>query len=269
MELFSIASGSSGNCICVGNDQNHIMIDAGISGKRIEAGMNEMDMTTADCDAILVTHEHSDHIQGLGVLARKYHLPIYGTRGTLEAVAASKSLGKIDPSLYRVIEPEVDFQIGELTVHPIRISHDAADPVAYVIKDAASQKEKRVGVITDLGCYDDHIVEQIRHLDAMLLEANHDVNMLQVGPYPYQLKQRILGNRGHLSNELSGQLLGEILHDNMKHVLLGHLSKENNMEELAYETVSLEITLGDNPYKGTDFPIDIAARDRVSQRIVV
>ncbi len=269
MELFSIASGSSGNCICVGNDHNHVMIDAGISGKRIEAGMNEMNMTTSDCDAILVTHEHSDHIQGLGVLARKYHLPIYGTQGTIDAIAMSKSLGKIDPSLYHVIRPEVDFMIGDLTIHPIHISHDAADPVAYVVADKTGAVKKQVGVITDLGCYDDHIVNQIRNLDAMLLEANHDVNMLQVGPYPYQLKQRILGNRGHLSNELSGQLLGEILHDNMKHVLLGHLSKENNMAELAYETVNLEITLGDNPYKGSDFPIDIAARDSVSERIVV
>jgi phosphoribosyl 1,2-cyclic phosphodiesterase len=106
-------------------------------------------------------------------------------------------------------------------------------------------------------------------LDAVLLEANHDIHMLQVGTYPYQLKQRILGERGHLSNEASGQLLGKILHDHMGHILLGHLSKENNYEQLAYETVRLEVSLGDNPYRGNDFPIEVAQRNQVSSRVVV
>ena len=267
MELFSIASGSSGNCICVGNDRSHVMIDCGISGKRIEAGMNKMDHTTSDCDAVLITHEHSDHISGLGVIARKYGLPIYATAGTIAAVKGMKSLGKIDDSLFHVIRPDEEFPVGELTIRPIRISHDAADPVAYIVKDES--KDRRIGVITDLGKYDDYIIKEIYGLDALLLEANHDVRMLMAGSYPYPLKKRILGDRGHLSNELSGQLLGKILHDRMRYILLGHLSQENNYEELALETVSLEVTMGDNPYKAEDFPIRIAARDRVSERIVV
>lgn len=135
--------------------------------------------------------------------------------------------------------------------------------LAYLVSDG----RHRVGVVTDLGYYDADIVSHMEGLDALLLEANHDIHMLQVGAYPYPLKQRILGERGHLSNETSGQLLGQILHDGMQHILLGHLSKENNYDELAYETVRLEISLGDNPYRGNDFPIEVAKRDRPSSLI--
>ena len=263
MDFFSVASGSSGNCICLGSDQCHVMIDAGISGKRIEEGMNTYDYTTSDMDGVLITHEHSDHIQGLGVVARKYGLPIYATKGTADAILQSSSVGKIDPSLFHVIEAGKTFFIGNLEIYPMSISHDAADPVAYLVSDG----RHRVGVVTDLGDYDADIVSHMEGLDALLLEANHDIHMLQVGAYPYPLKQRILGERGHLSNETSGQLLGQILHDGMQHILLGHLSKENNYDELAYETVRLEISLGDNPYRGNDFPIEVAKRDRPSSLI--
>lgn len=263
MDFFSVASGSSGNCICLGSDQCHVMIDAGISGKRIEEGMNTYDYTTSDMDGVLITHEHSDHIQGLGVVARKYGLPIYATKGTADAILQSSSVGKIDPSLFHVIKADKTFSIGNLEIYPMSISHDAADPVAYLVSDG----RHRVGVVTDLGYYDADIVSHMEGLDALLLEANHDIHMLQVGAYPYPLKQRILGERGHLSNETSGQLLGQILHDGMQHILLGHLSKENNYDELAYETVRLEISLGDNPYRGNDFPIEVAQRDRPSSLI--
>lgn len=263
MDFFSVASGSSGNCICLGSDQCHVMIDAGISGKHIEEGMNTYDYTTSDMDGVLITHEHSDHIQGLGVVARKYGLPIYATKGTADAILQSSSVGKIDPSLFHVIEAGKTFFIGNLEIYPMSISHDAADPVAYLVSDG----RHRVGVVTDLGYYDADIVSHMEGLDALLLEANHDIHMLQVGAYPYPLKQRILGERGHLSNETSGQLLGQILHDGMQHILLGHLSKENNYDELAYETVRLEISLGDNPYRGNDFPIEVAKRDRPSSLI--
>lgn len=263
MDFFSVASGSSGNCICLGSDQCHVMIDAGISGKRIEEGMNTYDYTTSDMDGVLITHEHSDHIQGLGVVARKYGLPIYATKGTADAILQSSSVGKIDPSLFHVIEAGKTFFIGNLEIYPMSISHDAADPVAYLVSDG----RHRVGVVTDLGYYDADIVSHMEGLDALLLEANHDIHMLQVGAYPYPLKQRILGERGHLSNETSGQLLGQILHDGMQHILLGHLSKENNYDELAYETVRLEISLGDNPYRVNDFPIEVAKRDRPSSLI--
>lgn len=263
MELCSIASGSSGNCICVGSLDCHILIDAGISGKRIEEGLNSIDLKTGEMQGILVTHEHIDHVAGLGVLARKYEIPIYATQGTIDAVRQTKSIGKIDDALFHAITPGVDFRIGDLTIESIPISHDAADPVAYKVK----QQGKSLAVMTDLGTYDETIVEKLKYLDVLLLEANHDVRMLQAGSYPYPLKQRILGERGHLSNELSGQLLGEVLHDDFKAIFLGHLSKENNYPELAYETVRLEVTLGDNPYTGDDFPMYVAKRDSVSRKV--
>lgn len=134
LELCSIASGSSGNCICVGSDNHHVLIDAGISGKRIENGLNEVDLKSQDMDGILVTHEHLDHIAGLGVMARRYGLPMYATAGTIEAIKNTPSVGKIDPELFHEIVPQEDFVIGDLTITPIHISHDAADPVAYRIK---------------------------------------------------------------------------------------------------------------------------------------
>lgn len=265
MEMFSIASGSSGNSIFVGDDSTRLLIDAGISGKRIEEGVNTYGYTTADFDGVLVTHEHGDHICGLGVIARKYGLPIYATKGTIEAIKNNAAVGKIDAGLFREIQSKEEFCVGSLCISPIPVSHDAAEPVSYVVSDGIG----KVGVLTDLGTYDEYIIKAVQNLDVLLLEANHDINMLQVGSYPYALKQRILGVRGHLSNERSGQLLGQILHDKMKHIFLGHLSKENNYPELAYETVRLEITMGDNPYRGGDFPIEVAARDSVSSRITI
>lgn len=263
MELCSIASGSSGNCIYTGTDAAHILIDAGISGKRIEAGLNEIGLKTAEMQGILITHEHIDHVAGLGVLARRYGIPLYGTKGTIEAVKNMKSVGKIDESLFHEIEPEQTFDIGDMTIEPIAISHDAAEPVAYKVK----QGQKTAAVMTDLGFYDARIVQKLQNVNALLLEANHDVRMLEMGPYPYPLKQRILGDRGHLSNENCGRLLGEILHDNFKAVVLGHLSKENNYPQLAYETVRVEVDMGENPYRADDFPMYVAKREQASCRI--
>ena len=265
LELCSIASGSSGNCICVGSDKTHLLIDAGISGKRIELGLNQMDLKTSEISGILVTHEHIDHIAGLGVLARCYGIPMYTTAGTMDAILHTKSVGKIEESLFEVIEPTEDFCIGDLTIKPIPISHDAKEPVAYKI----SQGQKKVAVVTDLGTYDKTLINELQGLDALFLEANHDVNMLQMGKYPYLLKRRILGDKGHLSNERSGQLLGELLHDGFQSVILGHLSKENNYEKLAYEAVRLEVTMGDNPYKAEDFPMVIAKTNGNSQVVCV
>ena len=260
LELCSIASGSSGNCICVGADETHVLIDAGISGKKIENGLNSIDLTSRDMGGILITHEHNDHIAGLGVMARRYGLPIYATAGTIEAIKHTSSVGKIDETLFHAIQPEETFQIGDLAITPISISHDAADPVAYRIGSG----DRSLGVVTDLGTYDEVLVEKLQGLDTLLLEANHDLHMLETGIYPYPLKRRIMGDKGHLSNESSGQLFCELLHDGFGTVMLGHLSKENNYEELAYEAVRLEVTMGDNPYKAEDFPMYVAKRDGAS-----
>ena len=263
MELCSIASGSSGNCIYIGSDRTSVLIDAGISGKRIEAGLNEIDRKTEEIDAILLTHEHSDHIKGLGVLARRYGIPVYTTEGTLRAVKDMVTLGKIPEDLLHVIRADEDFEIGDLTVKPFRIYHDAADPVGYRIESGG----KSAAVATDMGHYDDYIVEHLKKLDVLLLESNHDIHMLEVGRYPYYLKRRIMGDFGHLSNESAGQLLSACLHDDIRQIFLGHLSHENNYEALAYETVCAEVTMADTPYTSKDFRIAIAHRDVRSEAV--
>ena len=261
MNLCSIASGSSGNCIYTGTEKTGILIDAGISAKRIEQGLASIDRNIKEIKGIFISHEHSDHIKGLGVLARKHQIPIYGTKGTIDAIRQCPGLGAIDEELYHVICAEKDVQIDDLVVKPFRISHDAAEPVAYRMECG----KKSAAVATDLGFYNQNIVDKLLNLDVLLLEANHDTHMLQVGGYPYPLKQRILSDRGHLSNESAGKLLCHLLHDDLKAVFLGHLSKENNYEELAYETVKLEIAFGSEKYQPEDFLIEVAKRDSVSR----
>ncbi len=265
MDFCSIASGSSGNCIFVGTDHTSVLVDAGVSGKRVAAGLHAIGRKPEELDAILVTHEHSDHIKGLGVLARKYGIPVYSTAGTIGAMLSQQMLGTVDESLFHTVTPDTGFCLNDLEVQPFRVSHDAAEPVAYRFR----HEDRSVAVATDLGYYDSYVIDHLRDLDAVLIESNHDVNMLQVGSYPYYLKQRILGERGHLSNDNAGRLLGEILNDHMQAIFLGHLSKENNYEELALATVCAEVTLGDNPYRAEDFCIRVAHRDVPSELVAV
>ncbi len=271
MRICSIASGSSGNCIYVGSEATHLLVDVGISGKRTETGLHGLGLTMKDIDGILITHEHADHIAGLGVLGRKYGVPIYATAGTIAALKENPSIGELPEGLFCQVRADEKVVIKDLTCNPLRISHDAAEPVAYRI----SHGKKKVGIVTDLGNYNDYTVESLRGMDALLLEANHDVNMLQVGPYPYYLKQRILGDKGHLSNERAGQLLCALLHDDLQAVMLGHLSKENNLPELAYEAVRVEVTMacmkgGDEKEVGrkrgklSEFPMYVAKRSEPS-----
>ncbi|MEF9938733.1 MAG: MBL fold metallo-hydrolase [Clostridium sp.] len=265
MRMVSIASGSSGNCIYIGSDNTHILIDAGISNKRIQLGLNELGIEGNELNGILITHEHSDHIKGLGVLARKYGVPIYSTKETLEEIRNIKSLGDYPSELLHPICHDVDFMVGDLTVMPFMVDHDAANPIAYRVQHG----KKSVAVATDMGHYSQYIIDHLQGLDAILLEANHDVRMLEAGAYPYYLKKRILSDHGHLSNENAGRLLSCILHDNLKHIFLGHLSKENNYEELAYETVRLEITDSDTPYRASDFQITVAKRESISPIVTI
>lgn len=265
MRLCSIASGSSGNCIYVGSDHTHLLVDTGISKKRIDEGLNQLGVTGEEINGILITHEHSDHIQGLGVFCRKYGVPVYATKGTIQGIMNYKGLGKFPEGLMREIKADQVFEVGDVKVRPFEISHDANEPTGFRMEHG----EKSVAVATDLGVYNDYTIENLKDLNAIVLEANHDVHMLEVGPYPYYLKKRVLGNQGHLSNELSGRLLCEILHDKLKHIVLGHLSKENNYAELAYETVKLEVTMGATPYCGDEIPLMVAARDDISEILCV
>lgn len=258
MELCSIASGSSGNCIYVGNDNTKLLVDAGISCKRIEQGLSSIDVNPETLNGIFITHEHSDHIQGVGVMARRYKVPIYATAETLSAMNRMKSLGKIDPSLFHIIEPDQPVAVNDIQVNPFSIPHDAANPVAYTFESEGH----KVGVATDLGNFNDYIVDNLKDSEILLLEANHDINMLQVGSYPYVLKRRILGDRGHLSNDNCGRLINRLLHHKLKYIFLGHLSKENNYPDLAFETVKYELEQFDSPYK--QMKIEVASREEPS-----
>ena len=265
MKLLSIASGSSGNCIYVGDKKTNLLIDAGISGKRIESGLEENNISIEKIKGILVTHEHLDHVSSLGILARRYHIPIYATKETIKELCQMKNLGKIPYDLFHPITADIDFQIEDLTIHPFSISHDAVNPVAYRV----SNKTKSVAVATDMGTYDNYTIHNLKVLDAIIIEANHDVNMLEIGKYPYQLKKRILGEKGHLSNEGSGKLLCEIVSEKLKYVFLGHMSKENNYEALAYETVKLELAISNRKYFDSGFCLQVAKRDKPSALITI
>ncbi len=260
MRMCSIASGSSGNCIYVGSEQTHLLVDTGISKKRIDEGLSELGVKGEELGGILITHEHVDHIQGLGVLSRKYGIPIYATKGTIRGIEQCKTLGKMPEGLLHAVDIDRPFAIGDLSVKAFAISHDANEPSGFRVENNG----KSVAVATDLGIYDEYTIENLKNLNAIVLEANHDIHMLEVGPYPYYLKQRVLGKQGHLSNEASGRLLCEILHDKLEYILLGHLSKENNYPELARETVKLEVTMGAVPYRGEDIPLMVAKRDTLS-----
>lgn len=263
MRLTPIASSSSGNCIYIGNDDAHILVDVGISGKKTEAGLNKLDLKGEDIDAILITHEHIDHIGGLGIISRKYNIPIYATEPTVEAIKQNSKLGSVDSDLFHVIEADNPFMIKDIEVEAFKTYHDAASPVAYHFIN----KGKKISIATDTGTYDDYMVEHLRESNALLIESNHDVRMLQAGHYPYSTKQRILSDYGHLSNDLCSRLMIELLHDDIEGIILGHLSKENNYPQLAYETLRTEIQMNSCPYKPGDFNIMVASPDEVKYSI--
>ncbi len=260
MKMMNIASGSSGNCTFIGTDDGSLLIDAGISMKRIEEGLNTASMTLRDIDAIFITHEHTDHIKGLKAVSRKYEIPIYLTGGTYNAMKYISNVRDIDDELFSVIGSDSEVAIRDMVVRSKSISHDAAEPVCYSVTDG----KKKVSVATDLGMYDASTVEFLYDSDMMLLEANHDVRMLETGPYPYHLKKRILGSKGHLSNESCGKMLLELLHPHVKKVMLGHLSRENNFPELAFESVKNEVL--ESPFIDDvrDIGLSVAKRDMCS-----
>ena len=262
MRFQSFASGSSGNCAYVGSDTTHLLMDAGISRKRTADSLRELGLELRDLDGIFITHEHSDHTSGLWMIAKNTQMPIYATQGTIDAIRSNPKSEVIDPSRYIAVRPNEKVIVKVLTIDPMHISHDAADPVGYRVMYG----KKKACICTDLGCYNEYTVECLKDSDVVLLEANHDVNMLQVGPYPYRLKQRILGKYGHLSNDSSGDLLSRILNGHMKGIFLGHLSKENNYPELAYETVRLELIGREERtgYRTDELPLHVASRRNAS-----
>lgn len=257
MKFMTIASGSSGNCSLIGSDKASLLLDAGVSRKKIQDGLKTCDMTLDDIDGILVTHEHIDHVRAIGVISRNKEIPIYATQGTCEALKACSALGEFDFELLKPISVEQPFFIGDIEVTAHSTWHDASDPVCYSLIN----NNKKVSVATDMGDYNDYIVDSLKESDILLIEANHDIRMLQAGSYPYKLKQRILGRYGHLSNEAGGRLIKSLLNAHINSIFLGHLSNENNHPELAYEAVKLELMGNKYSDDVRNFNLQVAKRD--------
>ncbi len=259
--MMTIASGSSGNSIYIGSETTSIILDVGVAAKRIKEASDKLGMDVTDIDAIFITHEHIDHIKGLGVICRKYKIPIYATYGTIDGIMQCKSLGVFDYNLLKPIRSGESILIGDIMVTSHAISHDAAEPVCYKFEC----DKKKISVATDLGVYDNSIIDFLSESQAMLIEANHDIRMLEAGDYPFYLKNRILGNKGHLCNEASGRLIRQLLNPDLKYILLGHLSDKNNYPGLALQAVKNEL-MGNDYFDDLDkLELLVAPRYECSQ----
>ena len=263
MVLCSLYSGSSGNSMFITSDRAKILIDAGLPGKKIDEALKAIDEETKNIDGIFITHEHSDHIKGVGVISRKYDIPIYANADTWSAMEGS--LGKIKEHNIKVIDKRSVTEIGDLNIKAFNIPHDASGPMGYTVSDG----KKNISVATDFGTFTREIYDNVKDSEVILLESNHDVNMLKFGPYPYQLKRRILSEIGHLSNDDCGNAIVELVKcGNNKKIILGHLSNTNNQPDLAYATV-LDV-LNDNGIKNNeDIILTMANRHNPSSYIKI
>ena len=256
MELrFSpLFSGSSGNATYVGCDDAHILVDAGMSGNRITGELLHMGIDPRCLNAILVTHEHADHIKGIGILSRKYDLPIYATEGTWQGMY--NKIGAVSDKNRILFEPEQDFFIGSIDITPFSTPHDANQSVGYTFELNGA----KLAIATDLGCIKESWLKYVAGSDAVILESNYDPDMLRAGPYPYELKKRISSRKGHLSNDDAGHVAVELVRNGASQIILGHLSKENNFPELAMRTCELNLHMaGIEPH--VDASIYVARRD--------
>ena len=227
----SFLSSSSGNSTFVTDDEHSLLIDCGAAGSYIEKCLSRLGKTGKDLCGIFLTHAHSDHIAAAGILSRKFDLPLYATEGTY--IKGAKQIGAIREENKKIVTPGDDIVFGTLTVHVFSIPHDVEGSVSYTVSDGDS----KFGIATDSGYVSDEIIENLTGCETVIVESNHDVEMLRQGPYPYPLKKRILGDGGHLSNVLCGELCVTLARSGTKAFWLGHLSEHNNLPELAYTCV--------------------------------
>ncbi len=256
----SLFSGSSGNCLFLEAGSTRILIDAGLSGKAIEQALFCIDEKASDIDAIIISHDHIDHISAAGILSRRYDIPIYANQCTWEGMSCI--LGKIKENNYNVFDTAGEICIGDISIQPFSVPHDTADPVAFNI----NINNTKITVATDIGHISPEIFEHFIDSDLVVLEANHDVNMLKAGRYPYPLKLRILSDVGHLSNDAASLVIAELAKRGTKSFILGHLSMENNYPALAYETVN-SLLIEHGIITGRDVLLDVAARSKPGRMI--
>lgn len=263
MIFYSLFSGSSGNCILVCSSSTNILIDAGMPGKRIEESLNLVGLSIKDIHGVFVTHEHTDHVKGAGIVSRKGNIPLFFTFGTF--MASKKYLGNISDDNINIVTNE-SIYFRDICIRSFPIPHDAAEPVGYSITDGKNE----VSIATDIGCLTDEIFNNIKNSNIILLECNHDIEMLKFGPYPYELKRRILSNKGHLSNDDCGKAVLKIMQksNSQKKIILGHLSQTNNIPELAFKTVKNFIDESKFTI-GKDLELSVASRSKPSNYIKI
>ncbi|WDV45840.1 MBL fold metallo-hydrolase [Clostridiaceae bacterium M8S5] len=254
----SLASGSSGNCQYIETEKIRILVDAGLSGKRIQQALESIQVDPKTINGILVTHEHSDHVKGVGILSRRFNLPIYVNTNTWESMR--NSMGKVKEENIKTFTTGDHFEIADLGIESFKIHHDASDPVGYCI----NHKSTKISLLTDTGHVDEEIKKKIKKSNLLLLESNHNPEMVRVGRYPWPLKKRILGDFGHISNEVAGETITDVYTYDMKVILLAHLSQENNFPELAYKTVSDIMTQSGIDIK-KDVKLDMTYRSKPSK----
>lgn len=261
LELCTLASGSSGNSLLVTDGRTHVLVDAGISCRRICTGLKELGVEPTELAGVLITHEHSDHISGLTTLTKQLRLPVYASPGTGRQLCYRIAFLE---ELLRPVAPGEGFSVGGLAIESFPTSHDAAESVGY----ALSAGGRKAAVVTDLGCPTEEVRRGIRGSHLLVAETNHEVEWVQSGPYPSFLKARVLGERGHLSNQAGAELVCSAVWDGARTVLLAHLSQENNTPARAYETVSAALER-QGAAVGRDVCLEVAPRAEVGQTYVV
>lgn len=261
LKFCSLYSGSSGNSLLVESNNTKILVDCGTSAKKIVSALDNLDISITDIDAILVTHEHSDHIQSLGTISKKYDIPVFANYETWNAMPSQAE--KIDEKNKNIFTNDSEFHVGNLQIFPFSTPHDAINPCGFSIVNG----HKKLSIATDLGHIEQALFENLKGSSFILLESNYEPEVLKVSSYPYKLKQRIAGPNGHLSNNEAGKVISALMYKDLKEVMLGHLSKENNFPELAYRTVTEELM--DNNIDTKDIKISVASRTNPSKVITV
>ena len=261
LKFRSLYSGSTGNSFYVESENTKILVDSGVSMKKLTTALTTNDVKLEDIDAIIVTHEHSDHVQSLGMISSKYNIPVFANEKTWDAMP--KQRDKISDINQKFFVSYEKFEIGDLIIDPFSIPHDAADPCGFNIMN----NKDKISIATDIGHMTKEIVDKLDGSSFVLLESNYDPEILKSGKYPYYLKTRILGPNGHLPNEMAGKTIAYLLKGSLKQVMLGHLSKENNFPELAYQTV-IEKLIQSN-FDENSIRISVASRIEPSKIIAV
>lgn len=247
LNIISLFSSSSGNCTYVFSENTKILVDIGVSAKRLTEKLSELNISADEIQGVLITHEHSDHIKGIRVFCKKHNIPVFASKKTWKVLVSLE----IDEALKNEFEPYNNFQIGDIDISPFSIPHDAIDPCGFNLFCG----DEKVTVATDIGHVTSDLLKRFENSNTILIESNHDVNMLRAGKYPYLLQQRIIGNYGHLSNVSSAETIEYLIKKGTKNFILAHLSESNNLPSLALETVKSRLFMNNIDLDGISIEV--------------